>query len=414
MDRRKFLRAASSAAGLGFAGPLARGALAADGVAGSAAIRRVAIIGAGIIGASIAYNLSKRGCDVIVIEKEAPAAQASGNSFAWINASYFDTPLAYLALRTFSLNEYHRLAEDVEIPIRWSGSLEWYKSDDRQAEVIKGIRRMQNTGAPMWILDKDEVARIEPNLVIGADRMVAYSTRDGAVDPGGTTRALLERVRQHGGTLIYPAEVTELHQQRNGMRVVSDVETFDVDLVVVATGVGTSNIASLINLNINPMRATTPGVIVTTEPTEMILNTVMYTSDVHFHQRTDGRIVLGEKTGAPQTDQHATYLSGRPNAYPTAELANEHAARVLELAAHYVPQLATAKVESVGVGWRPLPLDGLPVIGRPKGMPGVYLAAMHSGVTLAPAIGHLAAMEILDGIRVELLSDYRYERFLAD
>ena len=46
-------------------------------------------------------------------------------------------------------------------------------------------------------------------------------------------------------------------------------------------------------------------------------------------------------------------------------------------------------------------------------MPGIYLASMHSGVTLAPIVGHLAAMEILDNARVDLLSDFRVERFLA-
>ncbi|MGH6919428.1 MAG: NAD(P)/FAD-dependent oxidoreductase, partial [Geminicoccaceae bacterium] len=40
------------------------------------------------------------------------------------------------------------------------------------------------------------------------------------------------------------------------------------------------------------------------------------------------------------------------------------------------------------------------------------LATMHSGVTLAPAVGRFAAMEILDGARVDLLAPYRPERFL--
>jgi len=144
---------------------------------------------------------------------------------------------------------------------------------------------------------------------------------------------------------------------------------------------------------------------------EPLLNTVAYTSDAHFHQRSDGRVVIGEKAGAPQTDQHQAFLTDRPNAYPTTELANEHAARVIDLARRYVPQIADAKVERVGVGWRPLPRDGLPIVGHLKAAPGIYLAAMHSGVTLAPIIGHLAAMEILDGVRVDLLSDFRYDRF---
>ena len=36
----------------------------------------------------------------------------------------------------------------------------------------------------------------------------------------------------------------------------------------------------------------------------------------------------------------------------------------------------------------------------------------HSGVTLAPLIGELAAIEIVDDVRVESLSPYRPERFL--
>jgi glycine/D-amino acid oxidase-like deaminating enzyme len=36
---------------------------------------------------------------------------------------------------------------------------------------------------------------------------------------------------------------------------------------------------------------------------------------------------------------------------------------------------------------------------------------MHSGVTLAPLVGQLAATEILDGVPVDLLQPYRLARF---
>jgi len=405
MDRRRFLRGVSAAAGLAAATPGMRTAFAAEDVAGSGRVNSVAVIGAGIVGASIAYNLVKRGCEVIVIEKNAPASQASGNSFAWINASYFDAPHSYYVLRTHSLNEYHRLAQDLEIPIRWGGSLEWYESAAQQSEVIAGVQRIQGSGAPTWMIDAEAASAIEPNVRIDGDRQIAWCTRDGAVDPAGTTQALLDRVVGYGGAVFHPATVTDITRQQDSVRVVSNVGAF------VAAGVGASDIARMIGLDVNPLRLATPGVIVTTEPMEPLLNTVAYTSDAHFHQRSDGRVVIGEKAGAPQTDQHQAFLTDRPNAYPTTELANEHAARVIDLARRYVPQIADAKVERVGVGWRPLPRDGLPIVGHLKAAPGIYLAAMHSGVTLAPIIGHLAAMEILDGVRVDLLSDFRYDRF---
>jgi glycine/D-amino acid oxidase-like deaminating enzyme len=36
---------------------------------------------------------------------------------------------------------------------------------------------------------------------------------------------------------------------------------------------------------------------------------------------------------------------------------------------------------------------------------------MHSGITLSPLIGQVAAMEILDGADVDLLNPYRPSRF---
>ena len=41
----------------------------------------------------------------------------------------------------------------------------------------------------------------------------------------------------------------------------------------------------------------------------------------------------------------------------------------------------------------------------------VYLALTHSGVTLAPLIAQMAAMEIMDGAQVEFLNGYRPNRF---
>ena len=63
------------------------------------------------------------------------------------------------------------------------------------------------------------------------------------------------------------------------------------------------------------------------------------------------------------------------------------------------------------MGERPVPLDGLPVVGAVPGAPGVFLAVMHSGVTLGPLIGQLLAQEILQGSLSPLLSSFRASRF---
>ena len=411
MKRRQFLQSTGAAGIAAVTAPFDL-AFGATEEGASFSVAKVVVIGAGIVGASIAYNLSKRGCEVILIDKDGPASQASGNSFAWINASYFDSPDSYFALRTHSLNEYHRLAAELDFPIHWGGSLEWYHTAGQEKEVADGVHRIQQQGAPVWMIDRERAAELEPNLDLGGDWQAAWCSRDGAVDPAATTRALIGGLESNGGRLIAPAQVSGIDQGGKRVMVQTNAGEFSADLVVAAAGADANDIARMIGLATDLVVPATPGVIVTTRPMEPLLNTICYTTDSHFHQLPDGRVVIGEKAGPPQTEEHAALLSGRPNAYPNAELAMQHAKRVIETASRYVGQLASAEVERVGVGWRPLPLDGLPTIGHVPSAPRVYLASMHSGVTLAPIVGHLAAMEILDGARVELLDDFRVERFL--
>ena len=59
----------------------------------------------------------------------------------------------------------------------------------------------------------------------------------------------------------------------------------------------------------------------------------------------------------------------------------------------------------------PARTDGFPAVGRAPGIAGLYVAVMHSGITLAPAIGHFVAEEILHDLRDSLMKPYGLERF---
>lgn len=50
--------------------------------------QHVLVVGAGIIGASIALHLLRAGARVTIIEGGDSGGIATGNSFAWINASW--------------------------------------------------------------------------------------------------------------------------------------------------------------------------------------------------------------------------------------------------------------------------------------------------------------------------------------
>ena len=56
-------------------------------------------------------------------------------------------------------------------------------------------------------------------------------------------------------------------------------------------------------------------------------------------------------------------------------------------------------------------IDGGPVIGPEPDVPGLYLAVMHSAVTLAAAVGRLASSEITTGVEAPELVGCRRARF---
>jgi glycine/D-amino acid oxidase-like deaminating enzyme len=66
---------------------------------------------------------------------------------------------------------------------------------------------------------------------------------------------------------------------------------------------------------------------------------------------------------------------------------------------------------SVRLAARPMPADGLPVIGALPGISGVYVAVMHSGVTLAPVAARFIAQEVVSGVAAEELNGVRPARF---
>ena len=62
------------------------------------------------------------------------------------------------------------------------------------------------------------------------------------------------------------------------------------------------------------------------------------------------------------------------------------------------------------IGWRPIPKDDLPIIGKFKNK-SVYIAVMHSGISLAAIVGNLVTQEIVDEVDSLLLKDFRPSRF---
>lgn len=353
---------------------------------------KVAVVGAGIIGASIARHLARKGADVTVFEAGESGGVATPNSFGWINSNY-SFERQYFELRHRSMAEWRRLADELpDLPVSLGGAL-YLPAQDLDLEAF--VARHSDWGYNIALIDEERARKIEPALAPGTGP-VAHAQDEGAAEAAETAKMLLASAVDAGATVCSgtAVEALEVSDGRvTGVR--TQEETFTADEVVVAAGVET---AALIALAGFPLRLTMPpGLLAHTNPLPPLLNGVILADGVHVRQKRDGALVAG-------SDFQGTELSDDP------EGGGEELMRRLT---RVISMDAAPSVAYTTLGRRPMPRDGLPVVGRVPGIDGIYAAVMHSGVTLAPAIGRFVAEEIVEETRDPLLVPYGPERFDA-
>lgn len=333
--------------------------------------RQMIVVGAGIVGASVAYHAARAGAAVTLVDAGRPGGGVTADSFAWVVTSGPRTGPA-ARLRATATEEYRRVeAELPGLPVTWSGSLSWRAEGDAP-----------EAGPGQEIVDAATVMTLEPN-VRQPPEWAVLAPGDGAVDAVGVTERLVTGACAHGARVHLDTEVTEVRRDAAGQ--VAGVETSAGFLpgttVVLAAGVATAALGA-------PL-----GVLVPVEPSPCplfrlrapagLVRTVVNTEDFDLRQVAPDRLIAAADS-------------------PERTLA---AVRSTFRGAGNVDLLSTR------VGARPMPADGEPIIGPVADVPGLYLAVLHTAVTLAPVVGRLVARELVDGTVETALSGCRLDRF---
>ena len=351
----------------------------------------IVIAGAGILGVSLAYHLAKRGARVTIVDAQHPAAGASGKSFGWLNATFSKRPRSYFDFSMLGIGGWHRLEQELngELKLLWGGSVAWFPPGPDAEQLRRDVLHHQQWGYDARLVDESDLHRLLPQVSPGAVGVACHSEPEGAVDPIHAVSVLLEHARQFGAEVRYPCQVTGFD------RVVHTSQgAIEADTIVLACGVNSPQLAQLAGVTI-PLKDA-PGILVHTSPLPHLLNRIVQAPGVHFRQKLDGRFIIGGQI-----------VAGAGTA--TTDIADSH--EIFREASRYLPALADAAIEQVTLGYRVMPADEYPIIGFAEARPNLYIAATHSGVTLAPVIGELAAIEILDGVPQPQLAPYRPSRF---
>lgn len=337
---------------------------------------RVVIGGGGVIGACAAYFLSRRGVDVVVVERTAVAAAASGKAGGFLARDWCTgSALDGLARRSFDL---HAALVD-ELAGEWG-----YQRMTTYSGYVAPAHAVPRRGASGldWTSDR-----------VGITSRIGTTETTAIVNPARFTTAMMDAAQAHGAAL-HRASVTGLVRDGAG---VTGVETDDgviaVDAVVVTMGPWSVLAAGWMTL---------PAVFGLRSPS-LVYDTG---TDVPAHA-----LFLDdhEEGGASRTIEvfprrdgttHVTAFSNQmPLPLDPAAVTPERDEidRLRVICERLSPAFRAERIIARQACFRPVTEDGLPLIGQVG--EGVYVATGHSvwGILNAPATGEALAELIVEG-----------------
>ena len=364
---------------------------------------RIAVVGGGVLGTSIAANLAQNGADVTLITKNQLGDGASGRSLSWLNSFWIRNP-AYHQLRLLGIDRYRTFA--ARHPgadfIRFDGGLTWAAAGDPGHR--RAFEYLQSVGYDSRWLAADEIAEWTPGVDPAAipDDGAVFNPGEGWVDLPSLIGHLANRLVGFGGKILESQGDASVELAGDRVKAVNTAAggRLAVDAVVMATGPNVPAAAAQVGLSIPD--GTTPALLVRTKPVSHSLKAVLNTPDVAIRPTPTGSFVLdsawSEAELSPTTD--GSYI-------PRSDTVR----RLLEAGSTVLAGNPTLTVDSVGIGLKPIPGDGEPVLGALPGIHGYHVAFTHSGATLALIVGELLAGEVVNDARSPLLQAFRPERF---
>ncbi|SDS75744.1 Glycine/D-amino acid oxidase [Paenibacillaceae bacterium GAS479] len=343
--------------------------------------QKIVIIGAGIVGAAIAYHLAKRNQDVTIIERHSAAArEVTEKSFGWIHTTH-RVAAEYWHLYDAALEEYHALEQELsELKIHWHGALTWGTSPLRVQPHFQKLNR-------------EQLEALEPNLKEYPDEAM-FVSEEGAVDPVGVTELLLSKAQEYGAKVLFGTNVTQLQQEDSRLVGVHTSKGFlESDVVVLAAGTGIPELCNPLGFHV-PVTSS-PSILIRMKTTNKLIRTLISNTQFEARQLTD-RTLLAAEDYIDESEENGPEAVGK-RAFDTLRRSLKNGDQL--------------ELESITVGMRPMPEDGYPIVGFQNHIKGLYLAVMHSAITLAPLIARLAASEIIDRESRSELDPCRISRF---
>ncbi|SES65174.1 NAD(P)/FAD-dependent oxidoreductase [Anaerobranca gottschalkii] len=349
----------------------------------------VVIIGGGIIGCSIGYYLAKYGVeDIVIIEKEYPAAGSTGRCGAGVRHQWGLEMNCLLAKD--SIKEFERLHEEIptefDIQFKQKGYLMLAYSEKVVEQYKKNIALQRSLGIDVQLLSPQEAKEIVPHLNTDGLLAATYCPKDGHINPFLANLVYAIGAERLGVQIYKYTEVVDV-EVING-RVTSVITTkgkIKTNYLINAAGPYAQFIAKMVGIEL-PVYSERHQILVT-QPVKQIQDPMVISLEYGFYcqQVPHGSFIMG--FGDPN-ELKGTDISS------TANFLEEMAEKIIPV----LPVLKNIKVLRQWAGLYNMTPDAQPILGNTEEVENFYLANGFSGhgFMIAPAVGKLTAKMITD------------------
>ncbi len=344
-------------------------------------MKKIVIIGSGIVGATAAYQLTRKGLDVTVIDRheEGRATDAAAGIIAPWLAQRRNKPWYTLVRKSAAYYPklIQQLEEDGETDTGYKrvGVLRLHDQQKRLDKMIARTEERKKQAPEIGdIIPLTTEETLEKIPYLTDEFFSLYVTGGARVSGRHLRQALLNGAKKRGAQFIDGSASLTL-EKNNEASVVVDGKTYEADAIINAAGAWARPLFEQIGIDFLsfPQKAQLLHLQVDDQTDEWPV--VMPPSRHYMVAFDEGRVVVG-----------ATYEDGSDYKRTTTVMGTHE---VLSNTLKYSPGLEKAHIVEARVGFRPSTPHSMPVFGQVKEVPNVYAAngLGASGLTAGPFVG---------------------------